>query len=447
MKRPRWSSSSVKPSSFQLIILCFIATILLGALLLMLPVSSKSRSWTSFEEALFTSVSALCVTGLAVVDTARYWSIFGQSVILVLIQLGGVGVISVAAFIASVSGKKISLLQRSMLQDAVSAHQIGGIESLVRFIVITTLAIELAGAIIMLPTFIPAFGAKGIWMALFHSISAFCNAGFDIMGESSGEFTSLLMFRSNAGVMVPVSLLIVIGGIGFLTWQDVAKNRLNFKRYRMQSKVIITTTLILILLPALFLFFTEFSQYPIKERFFLSMFISITPRTAGFSTIDISSMNTLSQSVTAILMLIGGSPGSTAGGIKTTTLAVLISNIVAVMYRGRNPSLYGRRIEDITVKSASALLLMYIVLSFVGAGIISAHEGLPLSCCIFETISAIGTVGLSLGITAEIGALSHSILMFLMFFGRVGGLTLMFAALSSREGELYRYPVEKITVG
>ena len=261
-----------KLSSYQIIILGFLGVILIGTVLLMLPISAKQRIWTSPENALFTSTSAVCVTGLVVRDTATYWSVFGQAVILILIQLGGLGIVSVAAFLSAISGRNISLLQRSMLQDSISAHQIGGIVRMTGFIFKVAFLAELLGALVMLPSFCASFGFSGIWMAVFHSISAFCNAGFDIMGAQTGAFSSLTFFSGAVGICLPICLLIVIGGIGFLTWEDVAANRLRFKRYRMQSKAILATTAALIFLSALFLFFGDFSAYPLKERLCLSFF-------------------------------------------------------------------------------------------------------------------------------------------------------------------------------
>ena len=434
-------------SSYQIIISGFLGVILIGSLLLMLPVSSKQRIWTMPENALFTSTSAVCVTGLVVRDTATYWSVFGQAVILILIQIGGLGIISVAAFLATVSGRRISLLQRSMLQDSISAHQIGGIVKMTGFIFKVAFLAELLGALIMMPTFCTEFGPAGVWMAVFHSISAFCNAGFDVMGKKTGAFSSLTYFRGNPGISIPICLLIVVGGIGFLTWDDVAANRFRFKKYRMQSKAILVTTAVLIFLPALYLFFSDFSAYPIRERLCLSLFQAITPRTAGFNTAELTKMSSPSQAMLIILMLIGGSPGSTAGGLKTTTAAVLIANALAVFRRKKNAQMFGRRIEDGIVKTASTLLSMYLCLFFTGAFLISAIDALPFSVCLFETASAIGTVGLSLGITPALGTVSHLILIALMFFGRVGGLTLMFAAINSRNSEVSLCPIEKINVG
>ena len=436
-----------KLSSFQIVILGFLGVILVGALLLVFPFSSKTRQWTSFENALFTSTSAVCVTGLVVKDTASYWSIFGQAVILVLIQIGGLGIVSVAAFIAAASGRKISLLERSMLQDSISAHQIGGIVKLMWFVFRFALIAELSGALILLPTFIKAFGAHGIWMSVFHSVSAFCNAGFDIMGDQTGEFSSLTYFCSNLGVIIPVCLLILFGGIGFLTWDDIAANKFKFKKYRMQSKVILITNAVLILIPAALMFVTDFTDRPFYERLCLAVFQTITPRTAGFNTADLSAMSGTGRLLIVILMLIGGSPGSTAGGMKTTTAAVLFANAISVFRRKKNARMFGRRIEDGVVKSAATLLLLYIFLSLSCAFIISAVEGLPLNECIFETASALGTAGLSMGITPSLGLVSHIILIILMFLGRVGGLTLIFAALGNKGAEVSQCPVEKIVVG
>ncbi len=423
------------------------AVILIGTLLLMLPVSSAQGEWTSFEDALFTATSAVCVTGLVVRDTAVYWSLFGQVVILILIQTGGLGIVSVTAFIATIAGKKISLLQRSMLQESINAHQVGGIVKMTAFIFRMAFIMEAVGAVMMLPVFCGRYGAYGIWMAVFHSVSAFCNAGFDLMGDKTGEFSSLTSFSDVPGIIIPVCLLIIIGGIGFLTWDDVVKNRFNFRKYMMQSKVIISVSAMLIVFSAIILFLSDFSEFPLKERIFLSLFQAVTPRTAGFNTADIGAMKGSGRALIIFLMLVGGSPGSTAGGMKTTTLAVLFSNVDAVIRRRKNAHIFGRRIEDNTVRSAETLMIMYLLSMFVPALMISIIEGIPFRFCIFETASAVGTVGLSMGITPELGFISHLILVLLMFLGRVGGLTLMFAAVNTKGAEYAQCPVEKISVG
>lgn len=436
-----------KPSSFQIIIFGFVCLILAGTALLALPVATNGDGGASFEDALFTSTSATCVTGLVTQDTATFWSPFGQAVILALIQIGGLGVISVAAFIATVSGRKISLLQRSMLQDSISAHQIGGIVKMTSFIFKAALIFEVSGALVLLPSFCTQYGAAGIWMSFFHSVSAFCNAGFDIMGARTGSFSSMTSFAGDPGIIIPLSLLIIIGGIGFLTWDDIYTHKLHFKRYRTQTKVVLVTSALLIVVPAAALFFGEYADQPLGNRISLSLFQAITPRTAGFNTADLTTLTGAGRLLMIFLMIIGGSPGSTAGGMKTTTLAVLCSSSVSVFRRRKSPQMFGRRIEDSTVKSAAALLIMYLFLALTGAAVISIAEGLPLGTCIFETASAIGTVGLTLGITPSLGFASHLVLILLMFFGRVGGLTLMYAALNSKGADVSQRPIGQISVG
>lgn len=436
-----------KITPFQIIIFGFAVVILVGALLLMLPVSSKSGNVTPFNEALFTSTSAVCVTGLVVRDTASYWSVFGQSVILIMIQIGGLGVITVAASLALLSGRKISLMQRSTIQEAISAHQVGGIVRLTGFIIRTTLILELIGALVMMPSFIKGFGPRGIWMAIFHSVSAFCNAGFDLLGTAEAPFASLTSYSENSVINITVMLLIIIGGIGFLTWDDIRTNKYHFRSYMMQSKVVLVTSALLILLPSVYFFFGEFSDLPMKKRVFVSLFQAVSPRTAGFNTADLTIMSGAGQVIIIILMLIGGSPSSTAGGMKTTTATVLFANAISVFRRKEEPNLFGRSIDSSTIRNASTILLMYLTLFLGGGVIISCAEGLPIGVCLFETASAIGTVGLSLGITSSVGILSQAVLILLMFFGRVGGLTVIYAALSEVNTARSKLPKEKITVG
>ena len=433
-------------TSFQIIIMGFSLVILAGTLLLMLPFSSVDGGCASFGDALFTATSAVCVTGLVVQDTATYWTGFGQAVILLLIQIGGMGVVTTAVAVALVSGRKISLMQRSTMQEAISAPKVGGIVRLTSFIIRTTLIIELLGAAAMAPVFCRDFGARGLWMALFHAVSAFCNAGFDLMGVR-GEFSSLTSYAAEPVINVTVMLLILIGGIGFLTWDDIRSNRLHVRRYRMQSKVILCATGLLLLLPALYFYVFEFGALPPKERILASLFQTVTPRTAGFNTVELTKLSDAGQSITVALMLTGGSPGSTAGGMKTTTVAVLFAAAISTFQREEYPHFFRRRIDDDAVKNAATILLMYLTLFFFGGLIISVSEGLPMLTCLFEAASAVGTVGLTLGITPGLGTLSRLILIMLMFFGRVGGLTLIFAALSGRQKNGSKYPHEKVTVG
>ena len=433
-------------TSSQIILFGFAAVILVGALLLMLPVSSSAGTMTAPLDCLFTSTSAVCVTGLVVYDTATHWSAFGQAVILLLIQIGGMGVVTVAIAITMASGKKISLMQRSTMQDAISAHQVGGIVRFTGFILRGIFLFELLGALAMMTVFVPEFGPRGVWLAVFHSVSAFCNAGFDLMGTRA-RFSSLTSYAEHPVVNITVMALIIIGGVGFLTWQDIRRNGIHVSRYRMQSKVILSVSGILILLPAVYFFFCEFRELPLARRFWGSLFQAVTPRTAGFNTLDLTSLSETGQMLTCLLMLIGGSPGSTAGGMKTTTLAVLVSCAIATFRKRESGRFFGRRITDETVKNAVTVFLMYIALFLAGGMIISRAEDLPLLICLFESASAVGTVGLTLGITPGLGTVSRWVLISLMFFGRVGGLTLIFATLPAHKNTLSKLPLEKITVG
>ena len=434
-------------TSFQIIISSFMALILVGTFLLMLPISSKERVVTPFSDCMFTAVSATCVTGLIVKDTATYWSLFGKCVIITLIQIGGMGVITIGLAIMRISGKKIGLSQRSTMQESISAPQVGGIVKLTGFILRTSAIIELIGAALLAPVFIKDFGVvKGIGYSIFHSISAFCNAGFDLMGVRQ-PFSSLTTYSTNVYFNIVVMMLIITGGIGFLTWGDIGTHKLKFSKYSLQSKVVITTSLILIIVPAIFFFFFEYQDQSMKERILSSLFQSVTARTAGFNSQDLDQMGESGKFIMIILMIIGGSPGSTAGGLKTATFAVLFLTAITVFSRRNDVQVFKRRIPDDAVRNAGAVLFMYLVLFGIGGIAISIAEKIPLLTCLFETGSAVGTVGLTLGITTTLSLFSKIILMFLMFFGRVGGLTLIYAAVSTSENNKIKLPLEKISVG
>ena len=444
---PEKSYKKKHMTSFQLIIMGFAGVILLGTVLLMLPFSSAEKVITPFHEALFTATSAVCVTGLVVKDTGSYWSLAGQTIILALIQTGGLGVVTVAASVSILSGKKISLMQRSTMQDAISAPKVGGIVRLTRFILRGTFLIEAAGTVLLLPVFMGDYGKKGIWMSVFHSISAFCNAGFDILGTDSSMFPSLTGYSGNILINLVIMLLIITGGIGFLTWDDIYTNKLNFKRYRMQSKIILMTTACLILFPTVFFYICDLTNLPMGKRLLAATFQSVTTRTAGFNTINISEMSEASKAVMILLMLIGGSPGSTAGGMKTTTFSVLILNAIATFRSQENAGAFGRRLEYHVIKNAATIAMLYFALFFGGGIAISVYEGLPLLNCLYEAASAVGTVGLTLGITPELHVFSQVVLIILMYLGRVGGLTLIYAVFSGRNKGNAKLPLEKITVG
>ena len=434
-------------TTFQIIAFSFLFLILAGTLLLMLPVSSRNAGSAGFSDCLFTATSAVCVTGLVVRDTVTAWSPFGQAVILFLIQVGGMGVVTAAVSVAFVSGRKIGLMQRSVMQEAISAPQVGGIIKLTKFIIITTFTVELAGVLFLLPVLVPIYGwGRGIWFSVFHAVSAFCNAGFDLLGEGI-PFSSMTGFAQNALVNVVVILLITVGGIGFLVWNDIRMHGIHFSRYRLQSKIVLVTSAILVLLPFAWFFLFEMPDMPLPERILPSLFQSVTLRTAGFNTMDLTGFSGSGKTIMILWMLIGGSPGSTAGGMKTTTLAMILVTLFSVIRRKQDVECMGRRIGTDTIRNAVAIASIYFLTFFMGGMIISSIEKLPLLTCLFETASALGTVGLSLGITGSLGTVSRLVLISLMFLGRVGGLTLIYAAQSVHRPVQSVRPLEKVTVG
>lgn len=430
----------------QIVVLGFAGLILLGALVLMLPICSAEGIRTPFIDTLFTSTTSVCVTGLVVRDTGSYWSDFGHAVILLLIQVGGLGIITIAASFAMIAGRKIGLFQRSAMQENIGAQQTGGVVKLTGFLLKTTLVIELMGAILLSPVLIRDFGwGKGIWMSVFTSISAFCNAGIDLFGIQE-PYSSLTAYIGSPLINFTIMALIVVAGLGFLTWDDIRSHGLKLRKYRMQSKVILVTSGLLIVIPAVLFFFFEFEDMPMKERILASLFQSVTTRTAGFNTANMDAMSEPGKMLMIFLMLIGGSPGSTAGGMKTTTFAVLVACAISVFRKRDSAQFFGRRIGHDVIAAAATLFLMYVSLCVGGAMVISLYEGLPLMTCMYETASAVATVGLTLGITPSLGLLSKIILIVLMYMGRVGGLTLIYAALSPKK-QMGKLPLDKITVG
>ena len=446
---PFWKNERTSPA--QIIIIGFLLLILSGTLLLMLPFATWEPGGAPFIDALFTATSATCVTGLILHDTVQYWTPFGQAVILALIQVGGMGVVTMAVAIYMFSGKKIGLKQRWVMQESISAHQVGGIVRMTGFILKTALAVEGIGALVLALRFCPQMGFfKGLWYAVFHAVSAFCNAGFDLMGTQT-PYSSLTAYVGDPLVSLTIPALIIIGGLGFLTWQDIFQHHIHFRAYRLQSKLILATTAALLVGGALFFGLYEF-QLPqwdgltTGEKVLASAFQSATPRTAGFNTVDLMNLSAPSQLLTILLMLAGGSPGSTAGGFKTTTLAVLLLSAFAVFRRQSSAHCFGRRLSESVLRSASAIFLLYLLLFLTGGTLICCMEGIPLMAALFEAASAIGTVGLSLGVTPGLGIPSQLILIFLMYFGRVGGLTMIYAV-TSGAAVYAQYPQEQVNVG
>ena len=434
----------------RIIIFGFLALILFGALLLTLPVSTRDGLGASFEDALFTATSATCVTGLVVQDTYTYWSPFGQAVVLALIQIGGMGVVTMALAIFTITGRRIGLKQRVVMQETVSAPHVGGMVRLVGFIVRGTLLVEGAGAVVLALRFCPQFGfGKGLWFAVFHSVSAFCNAGFDLMGES-GAFSSLVHY--SALVNIAIMALITIGGIGFFVWDDLLQNGLHFRRYRLQTKLVLVTSGLLIVLPAAYLYFVEFSHpqwagLSAGERVLAALFQSVTTRTAGFNTIDQTALSGPALMLCTLTMLVGGSPGSTAGGFKTTSLAVLVLCVASVLRQRDSIQVFSRRFPPVVLRHTATLVTLYAGLFLAGAMAICEWDGVPLSAALYETASAIATVGLTVGITPGLGLASHLVLVFLMYFGRVGGLTLLYAVAGAHPAPHGTLPEEKVNVG
>jgi trk system potassium uptake protein TrkH len=438
-------------SPLQTLAIGFAVIIFMGSLLLWLPISSRGSS-LSFLEALFTATSATCVTGLVIFDTYTQFTFFGQLVIIILIQIGGLGFMTVAVMFFMALGKRIGLKERVNLMEAMNSMQIGGIVRLAKRILIATASIELIGAGLLMIRFIPQFGVgQGIWFSFFHAISAFCNAGFDLMGAIS-PYTSLTPFVGDTFVIIVIILLIVIGGIGFLVWNDIAEHKHHIFHYRLHSKIILMATLsIIILSTALFLVIEwnhAFSHMNFGEKLLAATFTAVTPRTAGFHTIPITALTEAGSGFTIILMIIGAGPGSTAGGIKITTMIVMFFAMIGHVRGDSDINIFGRRIEGDIVRKAYDTALFYLFLAFIGTLIILSVQNFTLHDVLFESFSAIGTVGLSRGITASLSSVSRWVIIVLMYSGRVGSMAVAMAFVERKHhnGHL-RNPAEKIIVG
>ncbi|SES63710.1 trk system potassium uptake protein TrkH [Natronincola peptidivorans] len=430
----------------------FFAIIFIGAVLLSLPISSKSGEVTPFINALFTATSATGVTGLVVYDTYSYFSVFGQSVILVLIKIGGLGFMIIATMFLLILKKKIGIRERNFLKESVNTIHIGGVVRLAKHILVGTLLLEGIGAIILAIKFSSEMGVKeGIFNGIFHSVSAFNNAGFDLMGRYE-EYSSLIRYSDDALVNITIMTLIVIGGIGFLVWEDIYKNKAKFKKYHLHSKIVLLATMVLIFSAAIGFYVLErnnlFADMGIKETILASLFQAITPRTAGFNTIDTAELSEGSKLLTMILMFIGGSSGSTAGGIKTTTFIITILSVVSLVRHSNDLNIFGRRLEDSILKRAYSIITIYITSAFIGMLFISfIQPELALSNTAFEVLSAMGTVGLSTGITRQLNALSRLMVIILMFCGRLGSLAVLMAVAESKNNISTKKPLEKIVIG
>lgn len=446
-------------SPMRLILGGYLAIILAGAALLALPAATAGPGGTPFSDCLFTATSATCVTGLVRYDTFTHWTLFGQLVILGLIQTGGLGFMTVAIMIMVVTRQKIGLNQRSLMQNSISAPQIGGIVRMTRFIAMGVFTVEMAGALLLSVIFIPRFGvAKGIYFSLFHSVSAFCNAGFDLMGGTSGPFSSLTGISTGWSCgeawyfTTVIMLLIFIGGLGFFVWYDVIHRKFRLRKLKLQSKMVLFISVGLVIAGALALAALEwdqplFADMGAAERVNASLFQSVSARTAGFNTIDLTGMTEGGLFVMICLMFVGGSTGSTAGGIKTTTFWILCISVIATFRRKKNIEMFGRRMDEGITRTASCVFMTYLLLSIGTAVILSAVEKLPFLTALFESVSAVATVGLTLGVTPGLGMLSKLLLTFLMLCGRVGSITMLLAFSSDRRAANSRLPLEKVQVG
>lgn len=434
-------------SHIQLIILGYLAMILTGTALLMLPFSSADGSSVGFQNAFFTATSASCVTGLVRLPTGGAWSPFGQLVLLLLIQIGGLGFMTIATFFFLFFHKRMRLSARETMVESLNLSHINGIQRLAGKILSGTLILEGSGMLLLSLRFIPRYGlGRGLWLSLFHSVSAFCNAGFDLFSGRE-EAGSLMLFHDDPLVIITISLLIIIGGLGFLVWDDLVRNRLHFKRYSFHTKLVLCGTAILLLGGTLLFFLLEQERGgPLGTRILEAFFASVTPRTAGFNSTDTAALTDASKLLTIFLMLIGGAPGSTAGGIKVTTIIVLFLSLSAGFQGKKRSSAFGRSISPDTVRKSATVLMTNASFALLAALCLCGIDKLPALDALFESFSAIGTVGMSTGVTGSLSPFSAYLIALLMFLGRVGSVSFSVALLEKRQAPV-QFPEENVTVG
>lgn len=438
-------------SQTQIIALGFLTIILLGTGLLMLPVSSRSGEVGNVLHCFFTAVSATCVTGLVMYDTWLHWSIFGQVVIIIMIQIGGLGFVTIGIFLSIILRRKVGLKVRELMQESVNMPQIGGMVKLARRIVLGSLLIEGIGGILLSIRFVPEYGWwRGIYYGFFHSISAFCNAGFDLMGDQ-GAYSSLVNYYDDWLINLVIMALITLGGIGFLVWSDVLINGIKFRRYLLHTKIVIIVSTVLLFAGAGFFYLFErnnvLADMSISGKILASFFNSVTTRTAGFNTVDMGALTEASKLLDTVLMFIGGSPGSTAGGIKTTTIAVMYLSVWATVRGTAGANVLGRRLEDNAFRQAGAVFMINLTLAMGGTFLISHMHPFTLPDVLLETFSAMSTVGISTGITREMNAVSELMLALLMYLGRVGSMSFALALMQSKRVAHVMQPAEPITIG
>ncbi len=438
-------------SHVQIIALGFMLLILVGALLLQLPFSSADGTPPPFLDCLFTATSASCVTGLVTVDTGVTWSLFGQFVLITLIQIGGLGFMTIATLFFIVLRKRMGLREREVMSESINSSKIGGIRRVAGHILIITFAVEGIGALILTLRFFIAYHfpfGKALWFGVFHAVSAFCNAGFDI----NGNFDSFTQYASDPVIIITLMSLILLGGLGFFVWEEIRQKGFRMKKYSLHAKIVLTVSAILLIFPTLLFYFTEadasHTGMNTQQAILASFFDSVSPRTAGMNITDTSSLSPAGHLMTVILMFIGGSPSSTAGGIKTTTLAVLILFSVASMQKSRSVGCFGRQIPEDSFKKAVCVFFVNLSLALSGFFIIAAIQpNLNASHLIFEVFSAMGTVGMTCGITRDLETISKLVIICLMFCGRVGSISFGSALMEKKSPPPILFPHESITIG
>lgn len=440
-------------SPFQIITLGFGVLILIGAFLLMTPLTSKNGESTDFVDALFTSTSAICVTGLTTLITSEHWNFLGQSIILLLIEIGGIGFMSMPVFFTVMTKKKVNLSTRMILKASLNSQQMTGEVNLLLYMLKITFSIQFMGTILLALKFVPLFGVgKGIWFSLFHAVSGFCNAGFDLFGNS------LVDFRKDPWVLFVISLLIISGGLGFFVWHDLLNFKKRKHRLSLHSQITLLITGGLLIVGIVGFFFTE-KNSPMAgsglQRFFNTLFLAVTPRTAGFFSIDYSSMSHAGLVLTMVLMFIGGTSGSTAGGFKTTTFGVLLIKMFSI-FKGRTRAEFrGRTIREETISQAFTIFFVLLTVIIASTAMLSVTETIPnvnqlgLEYIVFEVVSALGTVGLSMGLTPDLTLVGKIIILSLMFIGRVGIMTIFYsiAKQSTKREVNFKYPEETVIIG
>lgn len=444
-------------STTHIILFSFLIAILVGTVLLSLPISSADGKATPLLDALFTATTSTCVTGLVVVPTVTAWSVFGQAVILVLIQIGGLGVITIMSGIMMLFHKKMGIGERLLLQDAFNLNSLSGLVNFVKKVVAGTFIVEGIGALLYMTVFVPEFGAKGIWISIFTSVSAFCNAGIDIIAENS-----LCNYALNPIINIVTCALIILGGLGYIVWWDVirvcrqpkAKKRKLFTNLTLHSKIAIITTFVLIFVGALFIFIFEYNNqktmkdYNVLEKIGVSLFQSVTTRTAGFATIPQENLTNASSLLCLLLMFIGGSPVGTAGGIKTVTFAVIVASAMASIRNKEDTELFGRRLTKQAVSKALAVTCMSFMIMFASTIALSAVTDANALDIFYETVSATATVGLTRNLTSSLGEVGKIIIILTMYLGRVGPISLAVAFNKKKQNQnIVRNPIEEISVG